>query len=222
MTLWIHLTGRQRLLNLPGGCSLLRDYTFKDLLICKGEVTLHLLPQLLYTFGQMTWLPFSRQIRLLCPILKGMSVCYGLLSLYFSYIPASKNSVGRQLESASTEAWWGRGVWQWYLISFVLLALLGWLNEAHTCHANVLQLGTSSNANSSLHQSGVSAVSAFQFTHSLSSPMGGSRGGPSSSELSTSPVRKEVTPGSNSGSSPRSESLGVGSPLSDSGLSQTS
>ena len=85
------------------------------------------------------------------------------------------------------------GAWQWYFISFISLALLGWLNEARICHANFLQLGTPCNANNSLHQSGVLVALAFHVTHSHNSPTGGSGGGPSSSELSANLVRKEVT-----------------------------
>ena len=80
------------------------------------------------------------------------------------------------------------------------------------------QLGTPGNANNSLHQSGVLVVLAFHVTHLQSSPTDGSRRGPSSSELSSDPVRKEVTPGSNSGGSSRSKSSGVSSPLAHSGL----
>ena len=94
------------------------------------------------------------------------------------------------------------GAWQWYLISSISMALLGWLNEAHICHANFLQSGTPSNANSSLHQSGVSVASAFYITHSRNFPTGCTGGDSSSSELSTNLVRKEVTPGSNSSGSP--------------------
>ena len=114
------------------------------------------------------------------------------------------------------------GAWQWYFVSFISFALLGWLNEACICDANFLQSGTPSNANNSLHQSGVLVASAFYVTHSCNSPTGGYGGGPSSSELFTNPVRKEVTPGSNCGGSPRSESSGVGSSLLDSGLSPVS
>ena len=96
--------------------------------------------------------------------------------------------------------------------------LLGWLNEACTFWANLLQLGTPSTANNSLHQLGVLVISAFHITHSQNSPNGGSGGGPCSSKLSADPLRKEVTPSSNSSGSPKSESSGVGSPLPDSGL----
>ena len=157
------------------------------------------------------WLPSSRQVGFLHPILKGMGICYGLLPLYLLDIPASKDSIG------GSRKWpWRRhsragGSWQWYFISFISMALLGWLNEAHICHANFLQSGTPGNANSSLHQSGVLVASAFHVTHVHNSSTGGSRGGPSSSELSTNLVRKEVAPGSNSGRSARSESSGVSS-----------
>ena len=106
----------------------------------------------------------------------------------------------------------GQGVWQWYFTSFTSLALLGWLNEACTFCANLLQLVTPDTANNSLHQSGVSVISAFHVTHLWNSPNGSSGVGPFSSELSSDPLRKEVTPGSNSGSSARSESSGVGFP----------
>ena len=86
------------------------------------------------------------------------------------------------------------------------MALLGWLIEAHICNANFLQSGTPSNANSSLQQSEVSVASAFHITHFGNSPTGGSGGDSTSLELSTNLVRKEVTPGSSSGSLPRSES----------------
>ena len=111
------------------------------------------------------------------------------------------------------------GAWQWYFTSFTSLALLGWLNKAHTFCANLLQLGTPSTANNSLHQSGVLVILAFHVTHLQNSPNGDSGGGPSSSKLSTYPLRKEVTPDSNSSGSPRSESCGVSFPLPDSGLS---
>ena len=161
------------------------------------------------------WLPSIRQVGFLHPILKGTGICYSLFPLYLSDIPASKDSIGRWLKTVSKETWWGRGAWQWYFISSISLALLGWLNKAHTCHAHFLQFGTPSNTNNFLHQSGVSVILAFHVTHSHNSPTGGSRGGPSSSELSINLVRKEVTPGSNSGSLPRSESSGVSSPLLD-------
>ena len=106
----------------------------------------------------------------------------------------------------------GQGAWQWCFVSFISLALLGWLNEAHICHANVLQSGTSGNANSSLHQSGVLVALAFYIVHACNSPIGGSGGGPSSPKLSTNLARREVAPGSNSGGLPRSESSGVSSP----------
>ena len=111
------------------------------------------------------------------------------------------------------------GTWQWYFASFISLALLGWLNKACSFHANLVQLGTPSTTNNSLHQLGVSVISAFHLTHSWNSPNGSSGGHPSSSKLSADPLRKEVTPGSNSSGCPKSESSGVGSPLPDSGLS---
>ena len=154
------------------------------------------------------WLPSSRWVGFFFPILKGMGICYSLFSPYLLDIPASKDDVRGQLEMVLEETWWGRGAWQWYFISFISLALLGWLNEACICCVNILQSGTSSNTINSLHQSGVLVASAFHVTHSHNSPTGGSGWGPSSSELSTDPARKEVTPGSNSGGSPRSESQG--------------
>ena len=51
-----HHARRLSLLNWAGWHSLWRIYTFKDFPVWKGEVTLHLLPQLLHTFGQPAWL----------------------------------------------------------------------------------------------------------------------------------------------------------------------
>ena len=151
------------------------------------------------------WLPSSRWIRLLCPILKGMGIGYCLLPPYLSDILTSKDSIWKLLLRMHSGA---GGAWQWYFASFTSLALLGWPNKACTFCANLLQLGTPGTANNSLHQSGVLIVSAFHVTHLQNSPNGSSGGGPSSSKLSTDPLRKEVTPGSNSGSSPRSEIQG--------------
>ena len=108
---------------------------------------------------------------------------------------------------------------QWSFTLFTSLALLGWLNKACIFCTNLLQLGTPNTTNNSLHQSGVSVVSAFHVTHSWSSHTGSSGLGPYSSELSTDPLRKEVTPSSNSGSSPNSKSSAVTSPSPDPRLS---
>ena len=116
-------------------------------------------------------------------------------------------------------AQWGRDASQWS-IYFTSLALWGWLNKACIFCTSLLQLGTPGTANNSLHQPGVSVVLAFHVTHLQSSHTSGSGGGPSSSELPADPLRKEVTPSSNSGSSPNSKSSAVTSPSSDSGLSQ--
>ena len=165
------------------------------------------------------WLPPSRKIRLLCPVLEGMGVCYHLLPLYLSDIPTSKDSIWRQLETLRRHGGAG-GAWQWSFVFFTSLAFLGWLNKACIFCASLLQLGTPGTANNSLHQSGVSVVSAFHVTHLQSSHTGSSGGGPSSSELSTDPLRKEVTPSFNSGSFPNSKSSAVASTSPDSGLSQ--
>ena len=104
-----HHTMRFGLLNWTGGHPLQRDYTFKNFSVQKGEVPLHLLSQLLHTFGQMVWLPPSRQIRLLNPILKGTGICYFLHPPYLSNISASEDNIWRQLEIPSKETQWGRG-----------------------------------------------------------------------------------------------------------------
>ena len=64
-------------------------------------------------------------------------------------------------------------------------------------------------ADSSIHQSGVSHLSAFHGTHRLKSKIAGSRGIflPSSSEVSGNPCRKEATISFSSGSSSKSEPL---------------
>ena len=124
------------------------------------------------------WLPSSRQVGFLHPILRGMGVYYDLL-LCTSWI-----SLQAKMVLGGSRKWsWRRqggagGAWQWYFVSSISVALLGWLNEALICHANFLQLGTPSNANNSLHQSGVSVASAFHVTHSCNSPTGGSGGVP--------------------------------------------
>ena len=72
-----HWDVRLGCLNQGSGHALQQSYTLKNFFIQKGEVATHLLPQLLYTFGQPMWLPSSRQIRLLHPILKGMGIVFG-------------------------------------------------------------------------------------------------------------------------------------------------
>ena len=124
------------------------------------------------------------------------SLCTSWISLQAKMVLEDSRKWSRRRHSRAG------GAWQWYFISFISVALLGWLNEAHICCANFLQSGTPSNANNSLHQSGVLVASAFHVTHSWNSPTGGSGGGPSSSELSIDLVRKEVTPHSNSSSLP--------------------
>ena len=109
-----HWDVRLSFLNYGGGHPLQRSYTLENFFIQKGEVVTHLLLQLLYTFSQPTWLPSSRQIRLLHPILKDMGIGYHLLPPYLFDISTSKDSIWRQLETPSKEAWWGRGAWQWY------------------------------------------------------------------------------------------------------------
>ena len=123
-----------------------------------------------------------------------MGVGYGLLPPYLLDIPAGEDGIVGWQEMIPEKTQWGR--------RGISAALLGWLNEACICHANFLQSGTSGSDNSSLHQLGVLVASAFHITHSCNSPTGGSGGDSSSSELSTDPVRKEVTLGSSSGSSP--------------------
>ena len=145
----------------------------------------------------MAWLPPSRQIRLLHSVLEGMGIHYCLLPPYLPDILTSKDSIWRQLEILSMEHSGAGGASQWSFIFFTSLALWGWLKEACIFCTSLLQLGTPSTANNSLHQSGVSVTLAFHITHLQSSHTG-----LSSSELSTDPLRKEVTPSSNSGSSP--------------------
>ena len=196
------------------------SYTFKDFSVQKGEVTLHLLPQLIHTFGQLAWLSPSGQIRLLFPVLEGIGICYGLLPPYLSDIPTSEDSIWRQLESLSMEEQWGGGCFAMVPYLLCLPGPLGVTEKARIFHASLLQLGIPGTANNSLHQSGVSVILAFHVTHSQSSHTGSSGGGPYSSEFSIDPLRKEVTPSSNSGSSPNSNPLAVTSPSLDSGLSQ--
>ena len=104
------------------------SYTFQDFSVWKGEVTLHLLPQLFHTFGQLAWLPLSRQIRLLHPVLEGMGICYFLLPLCLSDVLRSEDSIWRQLEPLSKEAQWGRGCFTMVLCLFHLTGSL-WVTE---------------------------------------------------------------------------------------------
>ena len=82
-------------------------------------------------------------------------------------------------------------------------------NDALTSLANFLASSFPSTADSSIHQSGVSHLSAFHGTHRLKSRIAGSRGifSPSSSDISGNPHRKEATISFSSGSSSKSEPL---------------
>ena len=92
-------------------------------------------------------------------------------------------------------------------------------SSSHNCHgsmknalaslASLLASSFPGTADSSLHQSGVSHLSAYHGTHRLKSRTAGSRGifSPSSSKVSGNPHRKEATVGFSSGSSSKSEPL---------------
>ena len=71
----------------------------------------------------------------------------------------------------------------------------GSLKDALTSLAGFLASSFPGTANSSIHHSGVSHLSAFHRTHRLKSKIVGSRGVflPSSSEVSSNPCRKEAT-----------------------------
>ena len=84
-------------------------FTFKNLLVWEGEVALHFLPQLLHTLSQQAWIPSSRWVSLLHPILEGMGICHCLFSLHLSIVLAGKGRIGRWLEILSEETQWCRG-----------------------------------------------------------------------------------------------------------------
>ena len=79
--------------------------------------------------------------------------------------------------------------------------------DALTSLASFLASSFPSTADSSIHQSGVSHLSAFHGTHRLKSRIVGSEGVflPSSSKVSGNPCRKEATVSFSSGSSSKSE-----------------
>ena len=83
----------------------------------------------------------------------------------------------------------------------------GSLKDALTSLASFLASSFPSTADSSIHQSGVSHLSAFHGTHRLKSRIVGSGGIflPSSSKVSGDPCRKEATISFSSGSSSKSE-----------------
>ena len=102
-------------------------------------------------------------------------------------------------------------------------------SSSHNCHGSPKDTLTSlasflassflATADSSLHQSGVSHLSAFHGTHRLKSRIVGSKGIflPSSSKVSGNPHRKEATIGFSSSSSSKSEPLPL-DPSSPSGV----
>ena len=81
--------------------------------------------------------------------------------------------------------------------------------DALTSLASFLWSSFPGTANSSIHHSGVSHLSAFHGTHRLNSKTMGSGDVflPSSSKVSSDPLRKEATVGLSSGSSSKSEPL---------------
>ena len=85
----------------------------------------------------------------------------------------------------------------------------GSLKDALTSLASFLASSFPSTADSSIHQSGVSHLSAFHGTHRLKSRIAGSGGVflPSSSKVSSNPCRKEATISFSSSSSSKSEPL---------------
>ena len=81
--------------------------------------------------------------------------------------------------------------------------------DALTFLASCLAPSFPGTANSSIHHSGVSHLSALHGTHRLKSKIVGPRGifSPSSSEVSSNPCRKEATVSFSSGGSFKSEPL---------------
>ena len=195
------------------------SYTFKDFSVQKGEVTLHLLHNSFTLLANWHGCP---------PVGRSdFSPQYWRAWAYSIVFSLRTSLISQEVKIVFGGSWklslWRHsgvgGASQWSFIFFTSLAFWGLLNEAHIFCASLLQLGIPSNANNSLYQSGVSVISAFHVTHLQSSHTGSSGGGPSSSELSTDPLRKEVTPGSNFGSSLNSKLSVVASPSLDSGLS---
>ena len=81
--------------------------------------------------------------------------------------------------------------------------------DAHTSLASFLQSSIPGTVDNSVHHSGVLHLSAFHGTHWLNSKTVGSGGIllPSSSEVSSNPLRKEATASFSSSGSSKSESL---------------
>ena len=94
----------------------------------------------------------------------------------------------------------------------------GSLKDALTCLASFLALSSPGTVDNSIHQLGVSHLSAFHGTHSANSKTVGSGGiiSPSLSNVSGDPCRKEDTAGFSSSGSPKSESLPLDPSLPDS------
>ena len=92
-------------------CLLQKGHTFEYLFISEGEVTPQLFPQFLHTLHQQVWLPSSRQINLLCPMLEGSGVCHCFLLLYLLNIPTGIDGAGWWHELFPEKTWQcGRGL----------------------------------------------------------------------------------------------------------------
>ena len=79
-------------------------YALEHILI-RGEIVLHLLLKFKDAPHQKVWFALSRWVNLFCPKLKGMGVCYHLLTLYLPDVPASKDGIGWWQEVLLAKAW---------------------------------------------------------------------------------------------------------------------
>ena len=140
-------------------------------------------------------------------MLEGPSICHHFLLGDFPNVPTSKYWVSWQHEFCLWRHHGAGGAWR--VASFE--------PNSHSCHGSLKDALTSltsflwssfpGTADSSIHHSGVSHLSAFHGTHRPNSKTAGSRGifSPSSSKVCSEPLRKEATIGFSSAGSSKSE-----------------